>query len=105
MLQRQTKSRSAVWQRDSGEQDLAFHRAGRERSEQDALPRRHYYEEANDPIYVADSSDQDKIVTSRCAETEEGLKRPKKTNRWQRRLEAHLVQYIDRVVDEEKSIS
>ena len=37
---------SSSW-RDSGEQDLAFHRAGRERSEQDAPPRRHHYEEAN----------------------------------------------------------
>ena len=25
--------------------------------------RRHYYEEANDPIYVADSSDQDRCTT------------------------------------------
>ena len=46
---------------DRGEQDLAFHRAERKRSEQDVPPRRHYYEGANDPICVADSSDQDEL--------------------------------------------
>ena len=42
-----------------------FHRAGRETSEQDAPPRRHYHEEANDPIYAADSSDQDGLEDAR----------------------------------------
>ena len=66
--------------------------------------RRHYYGGADDAIYVADSTNQDdvedaknavevsqvhdtnKIARRSCAETEEGLKRPKKMEPWQRRL-------------------
>ena len=41
------KSRSSVWQRDTGEQELAFHRTGRERPGLVAPPTRHYHEETD----------------------------------------------------------
>ena len=43
--------------------------------------------------------DIDKIVSSRCAETEEGQKRRRGEPVATKTAEAHLVQYIDRVVD------
>ena len=86
----------------------ASHRAGRGRPGQDALPRRYCHGGADDPIYVADSSNQDevedakktvevpqmhdidKIVGRRSADTEEGLERPKEMNPWQRRLRKRI---------------
>ena len=44
----------------SGEQDLVFHRTGRERPGQDAPPRRQY-EETDDLINVADNSNHDEL--------------------------------------------
>ena len=75
--------------------EFASHRVGRGRPGQDALPRRHHYGGADDPIYVADTSNQDEVEDAKktvevpqmhdtnkiarrcCAEIEEGLKRHK----------------------------
>ena len=56
--------------------------------------------DAKTTVEVPQMHDTNKIARRCCAETEEGLKRSKEMNHWQRKTaEAHLVQYIDRVED------
>ena len=55
---------------ETGEQDLALHRAGRERPGQDAPPRRQYHEETDNLINVADNSNQDELEDAKEASTE-----------------------------------
>ena len=52
-------------------------------------------------VEVRQMHDVDKIVRRHCAQSEEGLERPKEMNLQtvQKTAEAHQVQYIDRVVD------